>query len=117
MGDTQRARRRTIAYARDMAEPRVGPWARFYGPQRSAPTTAAELTDAAIAMRPQLFMRAFELTKHRADAEDLLHDTYLRFIERPPEPRSATQLKHWLRTVMLRRHVDAHRRQVDELQA
>ena len=67
-------------------------------------------------MRPQLMMRARELCGHRAelDAEDLLQDVYLKFVEKTPDPRGATQLKHWLRTVMLRKHVDAQRRRHDQ---
>jgi DNA-directed RNA polymerase specialized sigma24 family protein len=64
-------------------------------------------------MRPQLLMRAHELTHHHHDAQDLLGDVYLKLVENPPKPRSSTQLKHWLRTVMRNARVDAHRRRGD----
>jgi DNA-directed RNA polymerase specialized sigma24 family protein len=83
-------------------------------PEGESSTTALEVTDAALSFRHQLFLRAFELTKHHADAEDLLQDVYVVFVAKPPEPRGPTQLKHWLRTVMLRKHIDARRRRDDQ---
>jgi DNA-directed RNA polymerase specialized sigma24 family protein len=61
-------------------------------------------------------MRARELCRQHAevDAEDLLQDVYVVFVAKPPDPRGSTQLKHWLRTVMLRRHIDAQRRRRDQ---
>jgi DNA-directed RNA polymerase specialized sigma24 family protein len=51
-----------------------------------------------------LLLRARELCGSRADvdAEDLLGDTYLKLVAKPPSPKTALQLKHWMRTVMLR---------------
>ena len=57
----------------------------------------------ALALRPQLLMRAYELTRHPEDAADLVQETYVVFVLKPPSPRSPAQLKHWLRTVMLNR--------------
>jgi DNA-directed RNA polymerase specialized sigma24 family protein len=77
-------------------------------------TTPLELTEAAIALHNGLLHRALELTRNAADAEDLVQDVYVVFIAKPPEPRGATQLRRWLRTVMLRRHIDAQRRRRDQ---
>lgn len=61
-------------------------------------------------------MRARELCGQGAelDAEDLVGDCYLKLVEKPPQPRSPTQLKHWLRTVMLNRYIDSQRRRGDQ---
>ena len=66
-------------------------------------------------MRRELFLRAYELTHHFHDAQDLLGDVYVKLIEKPPQPRSPSQLKHWLRTVMRNKHIDAQRRRAQEL--
>jgi DNA-directed RNA polymerase specialized sigma24 family protein len=44
----------------------------------------------------------------------LLQDVYVVLIAKPPDPRGVTQLKHWLRTVLLRKHIDAQRRRRDQ---
>jgi DNA-directed RNA polymerase specialized sigma24 family protein len=82
-------------------------------PQRSLVATSLEVTDAAIALHNGLLHRALELTGNASDAEDLLQDVYVVLIAKPPDPRGPTQLKHWLRTVMLHKHVDAHRHRGD----
>jgi DNA-directed RNA polymerase specialized sigma24 family protein len=43
-------------------------------------------------------------------AEDLTQDTYLKFILKPPTPQTPVALHRWLRTVMVRLHTDAYRR-------
>lgn len=66
----------------------------------------------AVALRPHLLARAMELTDgHAADAEDLVSDTYLKFVEKPPVAQSPSRLKNWLRTVLRNRWIDGHRRQ------
>jgi DNA-directed RNA polymerase specialized sigma24 family protein len=57
---------------------------------------------AAIALRPELLMRARELCGQRADldAEDLVGVALLAMVERPPHPRTPSELHRWLRTVM-----------------
>ncbi|MFI5282499.1 MAG: hypothetical protein ACHQ0J_05155 [Candidatus Dormibacterales bacterium] len=65
----------------------------------------------AIAMRPELLMRARELCGDRADldAEDLVGCALLRMCEKPPDPQSDEQLLHWLRTVIFRLNANAYR--------
>lgn len=65
-------------------------------------TTRAELYEAA-AIRPVLLLKAVELTRDRADADDLLQDTFETLIHKPPDPRSEAQPRCWLRTVMTNR--------------
>ena len=64
----------------------------------------------AIALQPQLLLRARELCGRRAgiDAEDLVGLAFLSMIERPPHPKTPSQLKHWLRTVAARLIRDLH---------
>jgi len=64
----------------------------------------------AVALRPQLLKRALELCGRRdADAEDLVQDAYLAMIAKPPSPRTPSQLKHWLRSVMRNQQARAYR--------
>jgi DNA-directed RNA polymerase specialized sigma24 family protein len=63
-------------------------------------------------MRPQLVARAYELTRSEADAEDLVADAFEALVRRPPEPRGETQLRRWLRSVML----NLHRRQLQSVE-
>lgn len=92
---------------REELEQRVEPLLRSLG------LTSSELVETAIALRPELLMRARELTRHAHDAEDLVSDCYLKFVEKPPEPRSTIALRHWLRLVMRNRFIDAQRRRGD----
>jgi DNA-directed RNA polymerase specialized sigma24 family protein len=72
---------------------------------------AAAMTEAAVALRPKLMLRALELHGgHHADAEDLLHEVYVAFCRQPPAPRSPVQLLHWLRSVMLNLRRQEYRR-------
>ena len=61
---------------------------------------------AAIDFRPKLLARARNLCGGRwsVDAEDLVGDAYLTFFTKPPEPRTASQLLNWFRTVMRNRN-------------
>jgi DNA-directed RNA polymerase specialized sigma24 family protein len=55
----------------------------------------------AIALRPKLLLRARELCGRRdVDAEDLVSIALLAMVEKPPDPRTQTDLLRWLRTVM-----------------
>ncbi len=44
------------------------------------------------------------------DAEDLLQEVYMRFIERPPCADTPGKLKHWFRTVMHHQWIENFRR-------
>jgi DNA-directed RNA polymerase specialized sigma24 family protein len=66
---------------------------------------------AAIAVRPQLLLRARELCGRRADvdAEDLVGVALLALVAKPPNPRTAAQLHHWLRSVLRNQAARAYR--------
>jgi DNA-directed RNA polymerase specialized sigma24 family protein len=59
------------------------------------------MSAAAFALRPKLLLRARELCGRRdVDAEDLVSVALLAMVEKPPSPRTETELLRWLRTVM-----------------
>ena len=71
-------------------------------PEEQIPATDVELIETAVGLRPKLLIRALELHDgRRADAEDAVADAYLAFCRKPPSPKSAAQLHHWLRTVLV----------------
>lgn len=57
-----------------------------------------------------LFRAAYRLTRHRADAEDLVQETCVRACERLAELEEAGPVKSWLLRVMHNRFVDGARR-------
>ncbi len=68
---------------------------------RSMRTTLEEMSAAVIALRPKLLLRARELCgRGDVDAEDLVSIALLAMVEKPPSPRTETELLRWLRTVM-----------------
>jgi DNA-directed RNA polymerase specialized sigma24 family protein len=66
---------------------------------------------AAIALRPQLLLRARELCGWRAeiDAEDLVSVALFAMVAKPPSPATPAQLHHWLRTVLRNQAARSHR--------
>ena len=68
--------------------------------------------EEAILLRPLLLKRATELARCPVAGEDLVQDTYLRFLTKPPQPQTPVALHRWMRTVMSRLHTDAYRRQL-----
>jgi DNA-directed RNA polymerase specialized sigma24 family protein len=66
---------------------------------------------AAIAVRPQLLLRARELCGRRADvdAEDLVGVALLALVAKPPNPKTPAQLHRWLRTVLRNQGARAYR--------
>jgi DNA-directed RNA polymerase specialized sigma24 family protein len=69
------------------------------------------MSEAAMALRPQLLLRARELTGQRADldAEDLVASALLTMVAKPPAAATASKLHHWLRTVMRNQNARAFR--------
>jgi len=61
----------------------------------------------AAAARPALLAHALHLTRDLPAAEDLVQDTYVRMMERPPHSRSKRKVQAWLMLVM--RHLWADR--------
>lgn len=66
-----------------------------------------QLPAQAIALYPGLLLRAEELSGNWSRAEDLVQDVFLAFVTKPPHPKTATELKHWCRTVL--RNLNARR--------
>lgn len=68
------------------------------------------MSSAAITLYPKLLLRARELTgasRADLDAEDLVGIALLAMVAKPPEPKTLSQLHHWLRTVL--RNTNARR--------
>ncbi len=58
---------------------------------------------------PALRRYALSLTRHGGDAEDLVHDTLVRAIERETSFRSGGNLRSWLMSILHNLHIDRRR--------
>ncbi|MGH2831098.1 MAG: RNA polymerase sigma factor, partial [Actinomycetota bacterium] len=76
---------------------------------------AVELADALSAVYPWARGFARMLTRHEAEAEDLVQDAFMQAVRTPPEPATPEVLKAWLRTVMPRLSARRGRRAAREL--
>lgn len=65
-------------------------------------------SDVLESLQPSLLARARELAPDAG--EDLLQDTYLKYLESEPEFTTAKALKRWFRTTMRNLKVDRFRR-------
>ena len=59
---------------------------------------------------PALHRRALRLTRHEADAQDLVQDTATRALERRARFQSGTNLRAWLPTIQRSLFINAYRR-------
>ena len=86
-------------------EARLAAWVpRPAKPARRSPCHIAPTEEHvrwAVELRPKLLARAVELAGGDGVlAEELVQDLYLQWWERPPRGSTATELKHWFRTVL-----------------
>ena len=66
--------------------------------------------DKATAYIDQLYRVAFNLTKSRADAEDLVQETYLRAFDKSGQFELGTNLKAWLTRILYNLFVNRYHR-------
>ncbi len=75
----------------------------------------ATTVERALPMYPSLLARAREITRSREQAEDLVQGAYLACLVKPPQFRSNTKLRNWMRIVMANLNADTRRRDPEGL--
>jgi len=83
----------------------------------SAPSSADDFSAEALQFLEPLFATAMRLTRNRADAEDLVQDTYVKAFRHSAQFKRGTNLRAWLYTILhntwRNRRRDASRDAVD----
>jgi len=66
----------------------------------SAPSSADDFSAEALQFLEPLFATAMRLTRNRADAEDLVQDTYVKAFRHSAQFKRGTNLRAWLYTIL-----------------
>jgi DNA-directed RNA polymerase specialized sigma24 family protein len=66
-------------------------------------------------MYPSLLARAREITHSREQAEDLVQGAFLACLAKPPQFRSNSKLRNWMRIVMANLNAREHRRDPERI--
>jgi RNA polymerase sigma-70 factor (ECF subfamily) len=89
----------------------------MFGRPSSAPSSADDFSAEALQFLQPLFATAMRLTRNRADAEDLVQDTYVKAFRHSGQFKRGTNLRAWLYTILhntwRNRRRDASRDAVD----
>jgi RNA polymerase sigma-70 factor (ECF subfamily) len=89
----------------------------MFGRPSSAPARADDFSAEALQFLEPLFATAMRLTRNRADAEDLVQDTYVKAFRHSGQFKRGTNLRAWLYTILhntwRNRRRDAGRATVD----
>jgi RNA polymerase sigma-70 factor (ECF subfamily) len=89
----------------------------MFGRPSSAPASADDFSAEAHQFLEPLFATAMRLTRNRADAEDLVQDTYVKAFRHSGQFKRGTNLRAWLYTILhntwRNRRRDAGRATVD----
>jgi RNA polymerase sigma-70 factor (ECF subfamily) len=89
----------------------------MFGRPSSAPSSADDFSAEALQFLQPLFATAMRLTRNRADAEDLVQDTYVKAFRHSGQFKRGTNLRAWLYTILhntwRNRRRDASRDTVD----
>jgi RNA polymerase sigma-70 factor (ECF subfamily) len=89
----------------------------MFGRPSSAPSSADDFSAEALEFLQPLFATAMRLTRNRADAEDLVQDTYVKAFRHSGQFKRGTNLRAWLYTILhntwRNRRRDAGRATVD----
>lgn len=89
----------------------------MFGRPSSAPSNADDFSAEALQFLQPLFATAMRLTRNRADAEDLVQDTYVKAFRHSGQFKRGTNLRAWLYTILhntwRNRRRDASRDTVD----
>ena len=89
----------------------------MFGRPSSAPASSDDFSAEALQFLQPLFATAMRLTRNRADAEDLVQDTYVKAFRHAGQFKRGTNLRAWLYTILhntwRNRRRDASRDTVD----
>jgi len=72
----------------------------MFGRPSSAPSNADDFSAEALQFLEPLFATAMRLTRNRADAEDLVQDTYVKAFRHSGQFKRGTNLRAWLYTIL-----------------
>src|SRR5215813_12222359 len=72
----------------------------MFGRPSSAPSSADDFSAEALQFLEPLFATAMRLTRNRADAEDLVQDTYVKAFRFAEQFKPGTNLRAWLYTIL-----------------
>src|SRR4026208_262509 len=72
----------------------------MFGRPSLAPSSADDFSAEALEFLPPLFATAMRLTRNRADAEDLVQDTYVKAFRHSGQFKRGTNLRAWLYTIL-----------------
>jgi RNA polymerase sigma-70 factor, ECF subfamily len=72
----------------------------MFGRPSSAPSSADDFSAEALEFLQPLFATAMRLTRNRADAEDLVQDTYVKAFRHSGQFKRGTNLRAWLYTIL-----------------
>ena len=66
--------------------------------------------DEALPLMQDMFAQAYHLTRNRADAEDLVQETYIRGLRKFRQFQAGTNLKAWLGRILFNQFINDYRR-------
>src|SRR5512132_4083361 len=72
----------------------------MFGRPTSAPSSADDFSAEALQFLEPLFATALRLTRNRADAEDLVQDTFVKAFRHSKQFKRGTNLRAWLYTIL-----------------
>lgn len=70
----------------------------------------AQFEEQALPLMQELFGQAYHLTRNRADAEDLVQETYIRGLRKFGQFEQGTNLKAWLSRILFNQFINDYRR-------
>lgn len=97
----------------DTTTPPPTPQAPEPAPASSAPDAAeleARFMDEAMPLMNQLFGAALGMTRNRADAEDLVQETYLKAYQKFHQYQPGTNIKAWLYRILTNTYITSYRK-------
>ena len=97
----------------DTTTPSPTPQAPEPAPASSAPDGAeleARFMDEAMPLMNQLFGAALGMTRNRADAEDLVQETYLKAYQKFHQYQPGTNIKAWLYRILTNTYITSYRK-------
>jgi RNA polymerase sigma-70 factor, ECF subfamily len=85
-------------------------------PDREDPALRARFERDVLPLLPSLYGAALRMTRHPADAEDLVQDTYLRAFRGFAGFKEGTNLKAWLYRILTNSYINTYRKRQREPQ-
>jgi RNA polymerase sigma-70 factor (ECF subfamily) len=78
--------------------------------QTKTNTLRQQFEEQALPLMQELYGQAYHLTRNRADAEDLVQETYIRGLRKFAQFEQGTNLKAWLSRILFNQFINDYRR-------